>query len=48
MDREFSTHGREEECLQDFGGKSEKKKRQLRRPKCMWEDIIIIRWILEK
>jgi hypothetical protein len=29
MDRTRGTHGREEECVQNFGGKSRKRERQL-------------------
>jgi hypothetical protein len=34
-----STHGREEECIQDFGGKPEGN-RPLGRPRRRWEDNI--------
>jgi hypothetical protein len=37
--RALSTHGGEEECIQDFGGKKEGK-RQLGRHTSRWEDTI--------
>jgi hypothetical protein len=44
-----STHEGKEECIQDFGGKPEKKG-QLERPRCRWENNVImdlgeIRWV---
>jgi hypothetical protein len=39
MGRGCSTHGREEECIQDFGGRPEENK-PLRRPRRIWEDSI--------
>jgi hypothetical protein len=36
-DRECSTHGRDEECIQGFGGKA---RRPLGRPRPRWVDNI--------
>jgi hypothetical protein len=35
LDSAYSTHGKEEKCKQDFGGKP-KGKRKLERPRCRW------------
>jgi hypothetical protein len=34
------THGREEECVQGFGGKARRRERSLGRPRSRWEDGI--------
>jgi hypothetical protein len=39
MGRERSMHGREEECIQGFGGKA-RRKRALGRPRRRWEGSI--------
>jgi hypothetical protein len=51
MDRAYSTHGREEECIHGFGGKT-RRKGHLGRPKCRLEgkirmDLREIRWWYE-